>query len=119
MDLETLIKGEVKFEDHAVSFSNATMHVYLENVSAADASSEVVGYYERKNVSYPDNKSKTLSFEITGKELNERESYTIRVHIDIKSSGRVSKGDFISMQSYPVATFGHPRLISVLVKQVT
>ena len=119
MDLETIIKGEIKFEDHAASFTNATIHVYLENVSVADASSEVVGYYERKNVSYPDNKSKILSFEVAGRELNDRESYVIRVHIDIKGAGSVSRGDFITMQSYPVATFGHPCLISVLVKQVT
>jgi uncharacterized lipoprotein YbaY len=116
--LETTIKGEIKFEDPALSFINATMHVYLENVSVVDASSEVVGFYERKNVSFPDNKSRTLSFDITGRDLDVRESYAIRAHIDINGDGSISKGDFISMQSYPVATFGHPRHISILVRQV-
>lgn len=118
MDSETIIKGEIKFEAHALSFINATMHVYLENVSVVDASSEVVGFYERKNVNFPNNKIRTLSFEIAGRDLDERESYALRAHIDINGDGRVSKGDFISMQSYPVATFGHPRQISVLVRQV-
>jgi hypothetical protein len=118
MDIETIIKGEIKFEDHALSFINATMHVYLENVSVVDASSEVVGFYVRKNVNFPNNRARTLSFEITGRDLDERESYSIRAHIDINGDGSISKGDFISMQSYPVATFGHPCQISVLVRQV-
>jgi uncharacterized lipoprotein YbaY len=118
MNLETIINGEIKFEDHASSFTNATMQVYLENVSVADASSEVVGFYEQKNVNFPNNQSRTLSFEIAGRHLDEREHYAIRVHIDIDGDGSVSKGDFISMQSYPVATFGHPRQLSVLVRQV-
>lgn len=118
MNSEAIIKGELRFEDHVISFRNATMHVYLENVSVVDASSEIVGYYERKNVNFPNDKFKTLSFEITGRDLDERENYAIRAHIDIDRDGNVSKGDFITMQSYPVVTFGHPRQISILVRQV-
>jgi len=118
MNLETIIKGELQFEDRVVSFTNATMCVYLENVSVADASSEIAGYYERKNVNFPNDKSKTLSFEISGRDLDEHENYAVRVHIDIDRDGNVSKGDFINMQSYPVVTFGHPRQISILVRQV-
>lgn len=118
MDSPTIIKGEIKFEGHALPFTDATLRVYLENVSLADASSDVVASYERRKVNYPGSNRTTLSFEIAVNELDENESYAIRVHVDLKGDGSVSKGDFISMQSYPVATFGYPNEISVLVKQV-
>jgi len=118
MDLEIIIKGKLKFEDRDISFTNATMHVYLENVSVVDVSSEIIVHYERKNVNFPNKKSRTLSFEITCRDLDERANYAIRVHIDINRDGKVSKGDFINMQSYPVITFGYPRQISILVRQV-
>lgn len=42
---------------------------------------------------------------------------TVWVHIDATGSGRVSKGDYITMQSFPVPTSGEGRL-TVAVKRV-
>ena len=38
--------------------------------------------------------------------------------VDVDGDGKVSVGDYISMQSYPVLTFGYPREVTIEVKKV-
>ena len=45
-------------------------------------------------------------------------SDNIRVHIDVDRDGRVSRGDYITMESYPVLTWGHPDRVTVRVREV-
>ena len=118
MNTVPLVKGEITFEGEAPSFSGATVYVYLENITVADIASEVVAEYVERDVAFGPNASKVLSFSIAGKALDSRASYAVRVHIDIDGDGQVSHGDFISTQSYPVITFGHPREVSILARQV-
>jgi hypothetical protein len=40
------------------------------------------------------------------------------VLVDLDGDGKISKGDYISMQSYPVLTFGSPSEVTIEVKQV-
>lgn len=117
MNIEPLVKGELTFEEDAPPFTGATMYVYLENITVADIAAEVIDYYVEQNVSF-DPKTTILSFAMAGKALDPRASYAVRVHIDIDGDGKVSQGDFISTQSYPVITFGHPGKVSILVRQV-
>jgi uncharacterized lipoprotein YbaY len=114
---EPLVIGEVTFEEDAPPFTDATMYVYLENITVADIAAEVVDDYVEQGVAYDPNTT-TLSFAMAGKALDPRASYSVRVHIDIDGDGKVSQGDFISTQSYPVITFGHPRKVSILVRQI-
>jgi uncharacterized lipoprotein YbaY len=118
MDTAPLVQGEITFEEEAPPFTGATMYVYLENITVADIASEVVADYVERHVAFDPKTTKVLSFAIAGNALDPRASYTVRVHIDIDGDGEVSQGDFISTQSYPVITFGHPREISILVRQV-
>ena len=49
-----------------------------------------------------------------------RRSYSIRVHIDVDNNGKINSGDFITMESYPVITYGYPKdNISVHVRKVS
>jgi hypothetical protein len=113
-----LVKGTVTFEQDAPSFTGATMYVRLENTTVADLASEVVADYVERNVAFVSKTTKGLLFAIHGKAPDPRASYSVRVHIDIDGDGEVSRGDFISTQSYPVITGVHPTEISVLVRQV-
>jgi hypothetical protein len=118
MNKVPLVKGEIMFEEEAPPFTGATMYVYLENITVADSASEVVADYVERDIAFDPKTTKVLSFAIDGKALDPRASYAVRVHIDIDGDRKVSQGDFINTQSYPVITFGHPREISILVKQV-
>jgi uncharacterized lipoprotein YbaY len=114
-----LVKGEITFEEAAPPFAGATMYVRLENVIAADIASEAVADYVKRNVAFDPKTSSDLSFAIAGNPPDPRANYAVRVHIDVDGDGKVSEGDFISMQSYPVLTLGHRREVSILVRQVT
>ncbi len=118
MKTAQLVKGKVTFEEKAPPFTGATMYVRLENVTLADAAAEVVADYVERNVAFDPKIDKDLSFAIAGKAPDPQASYAVRVHIDIDGDGEVSLGDFISTQSYPVLTFGYPREVSILVRQV-
>ena len=118
MNTVPLVKGKITFEEGAPPFAGATMYVRLENITAADVAAEAVANYVERDVGFDPKTSSHLSFAVAGNPPNPRASYAVRVHIDIDGDGAVSQGDFISMQSYPVITFGHPREVSILVRQV-
>jgi hypothetical protein len=42
----------------------------------------------------------------------------VRVHVDLDKDGEVSVGDYISMESHPVLTYGHPDHVEVAVQKV-
>ena len=118
MKTAPLVKGEITFEAEAPAFTGATMYVRLENVTVADTAAEVIAEYVERNVAFDPKTKNVLSFAITADSPDSRTAYAVRVHIDIDGDGEVSQGDFISTQSYPVITFGHPREVSILVRQV-
>ena len=118
MNTVPLVKGKITFEEAAASFTGATMYVRLEKIIAADIASEAVADYVDRDVAFDPKTSSDLSFAIAGNLPDPQASYAVRVHIDIDGNGAVTKGDFISMQSYPVITFGYPREVSILVRQI-
>ena len=118
MNTVPLVQGKITFEEVAPPFTGATLYVRLENITSADIASETVADYVERDVAFDPKTSSDLSFAIAGNPPDPRASYAVRVHIDIDGDGAVSHGDFISMQSYPVITFGHPRELSILVRQV-
>ena len=118
MNTVPLVKGKITFEEGAPPFTGATMYVRLERITAADIASEAVAEYVERGIAFDPKTSSDFLFAIAGDPPDARASYAVRVHIDIDGDGEVSKGDFISMQSYPVITFGHPRELSILVRQV-
>lgn len=118
MNTVPLVKGKITFEEVALPFTGATMYVRLERITAADIASKVIAQYVERDVAFHPKTFGGLSFAIVGNPPDPQASYAVRVLIDIDGDGAVSKGDFISMQSYPVITFGHPREVSILVRQV-
>jgi uncharacterized lipoprotein YbaY len=113
-----LVKGKITFEKTARPFTGATMYVRLEKITAADMASEVVADYVERDVTFDPKAPRDVSFAIAGDPPDPRTSYAVRAHIDIDGDGEVSQDDFVSMQNYPVITFGYPREVSILVRQV-
>jgi len=96
------IKGEITVEN-GKSFQNATIYVRLEDVSKADAPSKVLSESILKNVNF-DSSSAAIPFDLTVESIDDNSDYNVSVHIDLNNNGKLDKGDFINMSSYPIRT---------------
>jgi uncharacterized lipoprotein YbaY len=96
----------------------ARVVVRVEDISKADAASEVVGEARQSEVSLKPGDPLRLSIEIPRDRINEQRRYSVAAHVDISGSGEVEVGDFVSTQSYPVLTRGGGDRVRVDVKRV-
>jgi uncharacterized lipoprotein YbaY len=113
-----LVVGTITFEEGTAPFSGATVSVRLYDISYADAAAEVMAEFIQKHVTFDPQRNTGLAFTLTGPPPDSRGHYSLFVHIDLDGDGMVSQGDYITMQSYPVLTFGHPHTVTVQVRQV-
>jgi uncharacterized lipoprotein YbaY len=109
-----VVKGEIKFAGQPSLPASAKMYVRLLNTSLADAPSAVVA---EQVIDHLSNEEK-VAFRLEPDSIDERGTYTVSVLVDLDGDGKISKGDYISMQSYPVLTFGSPSEVTIEVKQV-
>lgn len=114
----TLLRGEVVFDEGTPSFNGATLFVSLHDTSYADAPAETVTSLVQADVSYDAHARNHLPFVLRGQIHDETATYTVSVHLDLDGDGKVSRGDYINVQSYPVLTRGHPDFVTIRVKQV-
>ena len=114
----SLVHGEVVFDETAQPFSGATVYVRLEDVSREDAPAQIMAEQILRDVSHTAGSATQLQFAIEGTIPDERARYAVRVHVDIDGDGQISGGDYISMESYPVLTYGHPSRVTVRVQEV-
>jgi uncharacterized lipoprotein YbaY len=112
------VRGEVVLGGEVRSFSGATVYVRLEDVSRADAAATVIAEQVLRRVVHRQGRRATLAFELHGPAPDEQATYAVRVHVDVDGDGRVSPGDYISVESHPVLTFGYPRQIEVRVREI-
>ena len=112
------MSGEVLFEEGARPFYGATVYIRLENNSQLDAASQVIAEQVVRNFSYQPGESAGLEFKLYGEQPDEHASCNVRAHVDLNGDSRISAGDYITMQSYPVLTYGYPRRISITVREV-
>jgi hypothetical protein len=59
-----------------------------------------------------------IPFKLYGKIKNRQAGYAISVHVDIDGDGEIGIGDYISMERYPVLTYGYPNHVTVRVKRI-
>lgn len=117
-DDPSLVQGDISFEETARSFSGATVYVRLEDVSRADAPARIVAEQMIQDFSHAAGTVSPLPFALQGFAPDERSRYSVRVHVDVDGDGQVSRGDFLSMENYPVLTFGYPNHVTVQVKEL-
>jgi uncharacterized lipoprotein YbaY len=113
-----LVKGEILLGEAERSFTGATVHVQLEDVSYADAPSRVIAEQVIPNVSHESGTEHALRFALYGNVPDDKGRYIVTVHVDLQGQGRVSRGDYLSMESYPVLTYGNPNQISIRLREV-
>ncbi len=111
-----VVAGEIILDESAPGFSGATAYVQIEDVSAVDGASHVMAEQVLAQVSHP---SPTLvEFTIEVGNVDEHASYNVRALIDVDGDGKPSRGDLVTVQSYPVLTYGYPTEVSVQVRRV-
>ena len=112
------VEGEIVFESTAGPFTGGTVNVFLEDVSRADADALPMAKLSIPNVAHEGNTELRLPFKLCGEMSDRRASYCIRVHVDLHGDGQVHRGDYITMQSYPVFVQGNQDRKSVIVRRV-
>jgi uncharacterized lipoprotein YbaY len=113
-----LVSGKIPFHEEIHSFFDATLFVYLEDVSLQDAPSKIVARQVISNISHTRGTSSCLEFALYGELPEARAHYSVRVHLSLHGQEEIQLGDLITMQSYPVITFGNPNFVSVNVREV-
>jgi uncharacterized lipoprotein YbaY len=107
------VHGEIVF-DKPVKFSpHNLVYIRLEDVTQVDSFSTIITEKVIKDLTT----SSKIAFQMEGMICNTH-NYIVSVHADIDGDGKISIGDFINMQSYPVLTYGHPQYITISAKQV-
>jgi len=113
-----VVRGQIVFEDDAAAFSQATLYVTLEDVTYADSKAVIVGRLVKENISYDPAAPRPLTFDVSVEVPDRNALYNIRAHCDLDGDGQISHGDYVSTQSYPVITRGHPSEVSVRVRRI-
>ena len=119
-DPKILLTGEIVIDNINRSFKNASIYIYLEDVSLLDREAKVVVEKTIQSVSCKKGTKKQLQFVIYQEKIkiDQRANYSIRVHIDLQNNKIINKGDYLTIQNYPVLTFGSPHSVIVHVREV-
>ena len=113
-----IIEGEIIFREIRSSFSDITVYILLEEVSRADAPSNEISRVVLPGISMDKDDLHPIPFRISHSPLEKHERYAISVLIDIDGDGKISLGDYITTESYPVPYKGeyHLKVYVQLVK---
>jgi len=112
------VDGELVFPPGTPHLVGVIVHILLEDVSYSDAPANVLAEQEIPTLTHRPGTDPPVRFHLTVPAPDPRASYAVRAHVDVDGDGRVSRGDYLSMQSYPVLTQGHPSSVSVEVRPV-
>jgi uncharacterized lipoprotein YbaY len=113
-----VVEGELRFPADAVAFRGAIARVTLLDVTRADAPARTVAEQAVANVTHPGGEGQPVVFTLRLQQRDPRARYVVRAHVDVNGDGRVSRGDYISAESYPVLTFGHSNRVVVRLRSV-
>jgi uncharacterized lipoprotein YbaY len=98
------VTGEIKMPAGTEPNNRAIAHVHLLDTSLADAPSTVLARLEVENMEESLTPDGRLPFVLKCQVADDRISLSLQAHIDNDRDGKMSRGDFINVQSYPVAT---------------
>ena len=118
MSEKNTIRGQVVLPNVQLPNQTADLIVQVEDVSRADAPSQVVGEQRVSGVPVQAGQVLPFAIEVPAEHIDPRNSYSVRVHVDMTGSGKIEPGDLISTQSYPVLTRGYGNEANVTVKKV-
>ncbi len=89
-----LIEGEISFKGVENRISGATIYVRLEDISIEDDAGKTLVEQFIRDVSVDPSALPTYRYLIEHRELEPKNTYRVRVHLDSDSSGDITEGDF-------------------------
>jgi hypothetical protein len=116
---QLLVTGEIHITADRVLPARSVAYVRLLDTTVIDGASITVAEANLPDIACKVSQGNPIRFELYGEAPNPHASYTVSVHIDTDNNGRISVGDYITMQSYPVITYGNPHHVIVEVKKVS
>lgn len=101
------IRVEVVAPPLASSVEAAEVVAQVEDVSRADAPSQVIAEERHQGVKVEPGAVIPFEIQVPAELVDEGSSYSVRVHVDVAGTGEVEVGDLVSTSSHPVLTRGH------------
>jgi uncharacterized lipoprotein YbaY len=114
---EASISGTIAFRDVREPALNVTVYVRVQDAGRTDASASTVAEQVLRGVNIVPG-APPIPFTVQGIPQNPRARYVVRVHADVNGDGIVSRGDYVSTQSYPVQTSGKSAVVTILARHV-
>jgi len=96
------LEGEIVFEDVDSAVRGATAHVRLLDVTRADAASLTLAEATIADVCVDPGPGRPLRFALAVPALPEQGRQSLSVHVDVDNSGSVTRGDYVTVESFPV-----------------
>ena len=113
---ETSISGTIDFQGVDKPVSDATVYVRAQDISRADARATTVVEQVINHVNIvPQGPPITFTLRISPSESGH---YVVRVHADVDGDGKVSRGDYVSTQSYPVDVSAEQSGLTIVARRV-
>jgi uncharacterized lipoprotein YbaY len=113
---EMSIRGTVDFQGVKEPVSDATVYVRLQETGRADAKATTVAEQVINHVDIaPEGHPISFTLPIPP---DENGRYVVRVHADVTGDGKVSQGDYVSTQSYPVDMNAELSGLAIVAKRV-
>lgn len=95
-----LIEGEITFKRLASPIAGGTIYVRLEDVSIQDEAAKTLVEQVIPNVSVDPSSPTKFKYLLEHRELEGKNTYKLRVHVDADNSGNLTEGDFARTESY-------------------
>ena len=105
------LEGEIRFRDSQSPVADSDIYVRLEDVSRADGLAISVAEQVMRHASLASAPGSAIPFSIEVPATGNWADWNLRVHVDVSGSGTVSKGDHVTVQSYPIRMFRQRRMI--------
>jgi uncharacterized lipoprotein YbaY len=111
------IVGTIQFKDVRQPAQDVTVYVRVEEASRLDAPASRIAEVVLRGVHvFPG--LPPIPFTIPDVLSVPSGRYLVRVHADVDGDGRVTRGDYISVQSYPVPTSADSDNVAIVVHEV-
>jgi hypothetical protein len=110
------IAGTIRFQNVSKPAHRVTVFVRVEEIGQAEGPASRIAEVILRNVDISAEAS-PLPFTIANVTVVPGGRQVVRVHADVDGDGRVSRGDYVSMQSYPVTADTSGRM-EIVVREV-
>ena len=113
--MPVLVTGQITLPDDTPAFNDAQIIIRLDSVGIMDAPANTIAETTLTGVSYDD---APLDFSLKGEVGEATGPFNLWVHVDLKASGDINKGDYVTKRTHAVTYDNAPAHVTVAVEKV-